>query len=231
MSLSVTARRFGLIGCAALLVGCSNMQGNQNVFTVGKAVVDTLREAPPESAPDPAIVARVANEALARTEGPVAIYHLEKHKASAVLRPIARNGDYVTWASYTGSERLSVTSKDNVLVATRGLGDDLMSSELEGLLALVKARQDGTAEIRQNYLDGENQTHEVTSVCTVRRGARENVPGATGGQVRATTMTATCRGEDETVENTYVVSDAGEILRSRHWAGPSMGHSVISRLR
>jgi len=231
MSLIVKARHLGLIGCAALLVGCSNTQGNQNVFTVGKAVVEALRDTPPEAAPDPAVVARAANQALANTEGPLAIYHLEKHKASAILRPIARNGAYVTWASYGGSERLSVTSKDNVLTATRGLGNDLMSSELDSLLALVTARQDGTAEIRQNYLDGENQTYAITSVCTVRRGDRADVPGATGGSVAATTMTATCRGGGDTIENRYVVSDTGAILRSRHWAGPSMGHSVISRIR
>ena len=226
-----TARRLALIGCCGVLAACSNKQGDQNVFTVGKAVVGTLRDAPPAAPPDPAVVARVAGHALANTKGPVAVYHLEKRKSSAILRPVAVNGDHVTWASYTSTDRLSVVSRNNVLTSTRGLVNDLMSSELDALLRLVSSRRDGQAEIRQNYLDGEDLTYSIVSVCSVTRGATDRKAMGDGRHIPVTRMTARCQAGGEAVLNTYLVTRGGAILESRHWAGPTMGHGVISRIR
>lgn len=222
--------RLGLFGCVATLTACSSVENRQNVFTVGKAVIGQLSANKPAE-PDPNEVARVAQHALTHSTGPLAIYRLEERKAVAIIRPIARNGAYRTWASYGSSERRSVSSRNGVLTATRGLGNDLMSSDIDSLLALVSHRQAGTASIEQRYLDGENQTVTIRSDCTVSRGESEAFTDGTGRTVRVTRMMAQCDQDERRVTNSYLVTDAGEIVQSRHWAGPTMGHSVVQRLR
>ena len=222
--------RLGLVACVALLAGCSSQSGKQNVFTVGKAVFDQMGSGK-QAAPDPKEVARVAQHALDNSDGPLGIYRLEKRNAVSVIRPIARNGAYRTWASYGSSERRSVSSRNGVLTATRGLGNDLMSSSLGGLLDLVARREAGVTDIEQRYLDGENQIVTIRSRCTVARGGQEDFATATGQSIPVTRMTARCQQDSRSLENSYLVTEAGEIVQSRHWAGPTMGYSVIQRLR
>lgn len=222
--------RLALFGCVALLTACSNTQGDENVFTVGKALYQNMKtEATTE--PDPNAVAQVAQHALANSDGALAIYRLEKRKAVAVIRPIADNGAYRSWASYGVSDRRSVSSRNGILTSTRGLGNDLMSSDLSALLSLVADRKEGTARIEQRYLDGENQIVTIASDCTVTRGDRAHFATPVEPHVQVRRMTAVCRQDTQTVNNWYLVTKSGDIVQSRHWAGPDFGYSTLQRLR
>lgn len=229
MTVTITTR-VALLGCVAFLSACSNTQGDENVFTVGKALYQQIKT-DPGTAPDPNAVAQVAQHALTNSQGPLAIYRLEKRKAVAVIRPIAENGAYRSWASYGVSDRRSVSSRNGVMTSTRGLGNDLMSSDLSALLALVADRKDGEARIEQRYLDGENQIVTIASDCTVTRGEREHFATPADRHVHVTRMAATCHQDTRSVNNSYLVTDAGNIVQSRHWAGPDFGYSTLQRLR
>lgn len=220
--------RFALFGCLLVLMACSNERSSENVFSVGKTLITQTKAKP--VAPDPQRVAAVAQAALTTTTGPVALYSLEDRKAVAVLRPIARNGAYQTWASYGSSDRRSATTRNGVLTATRGLGNDLMSSRIEPLLDVVSRREDGVATIQQRYLDGENKIVTLKSDCKITRGETETLAGA-NGSIAVVRMTAECWQSDRGVVNSYLVDQNGTILQSRHWAGPTMGYSRIQRLR
>lgn len=217
--------RLTLLLCAMALAACSNQRSSENVFSVAKTVIQQRRAQP--VAPDPQVVQAVVTDALSNTTGPLALYALEDRKAVAVLRPIARNGDYQTWASYGSSARLSATTLNGVLVSTRGLGNDLMSSRVEPLLEVVSRREDGVATIQQRYLDGENQIVNLKSDCKITRGETETL----GGSVSGVRMTAECWQADRSVVNSYLVDANGTVVQSRHWAGPTMGYSSIQRLR
>ncbi|ARE83165.1 Group 4 capsule polysaccharide lipoprotein gfcB, YjbF [Roseovarius sp. EC-HK134] len=220
--------RLSLLVCAMVLAGCTNQRSSENVFTVTKRLIEQRRAQP--VTPDPKIVQAVATDALSRTTGPVLLYTLEDRKAVAVLRPIAENGAYQTWASYGSSERLSATTLNGVLVSTRGLGNDLMSSRVEPLLEVVSRREDGVATIQQRYLDGENQIVNLKSDCKITRGETEAVTSV-AGSVQGVRMTAECWQANRSVVNSYLVDANGAVVQSRHWAGPTMGYSTIQRLR
>lgn len=220
--------RFVLMGSFLVLAACSNQRSSENVFSVGKSLIRQQSNKP--AAPDPQLVSRIAQNALSKTTGPVSVYTLEDRKAVAVLRPIEQNGAHQTWASYGSSDRRSVTTRNGVLVATRGLGNDLMSSRIEPLLDVVAQREYGVATIQQRYLDGENKIVTLKSDCKITRGDSESLAGA-NGTASVVRMTAECWQSDRSVVNSYLVDPSGEILQSRHWAGPTMGYSTIRRLR
>lgn len=222
--------RLAVIGGCALLAACSNQRSAEDPITVARTVIGQLRSAPPQSAPDPRVVAAVAQDALAKTSDSVAVYALEERKAVAILRPVARNGPHITWASYGSSERRSATTQNGVLSATRGLGNDLMSSRLAPLLDVVARREDGVATIRQRYLDGENKTVTLVSDCEITRGDTETLDVG-GRAIPVVRMRAQCWQPERGVDNSYLVDDAGRILESRHWVGPTMGYSTVRLLR
>ncbi|MFU8776769.1 MAG: YjbF family lipoprotein [Roseovarius sp.] len=226
--IGVSLPRLSLLICIFALAGCSSQRSSDNVFSVGKSLIVQSRVKPVE--PDPKLVQAVAVDALSKTTGPVLLYALEERKAVAVLRPIAQNGAYQTWAAYGSSARLSATTLNGVLVSTRGLGNDLMSSRLEPLLDVVSRRVDGVATIQQRYLDGENQIVNLKSDCKITRGETETL-GGVSGSVSAVRMTAECWQADRSVVNSYLVDANGTVVQSRHWAGPTMGYSSIQRLR
>lgn len=220
--------RLTLFGCFLALAACSNQRSSENVLSVSKALIKQQRIKP--TAPDPQRVLVVAQHALSNTTGPILLYALEDRKAVSVLRPIAQNGSYQTWAAYGSSERRSISTLNGVLVSTRGLGNDLMSSRLEPLLDVVSRRENGVATIQQRYIDGENKIVNLKSDCKITRGETEALSGGSGA-VSGLRMTAECWQADRSVVNSYLVDRNGSILQSRHWVGPTMGYSSIQRLR
>lgn len=221
--------RLAVIGGCALLAACSNQRSSEDPISVIRTLYGQLRAGTP-APPDPRLVAAVAQDALAKTSDSVAVYSLEERNAVAILRPIARNGPHITWASYGSSERRSATTQNAVLSATRGLGNDLMSSRLAPLVDVVSRREDGVATIRQRYLDGENKTVTLVSDCKITRGDRETLDLG-GRAVPVIRMRAQCWQPERGVDNHYLVDAQGRILESRHWAGPTMGYSTIRLLR
>ena len=102
------------------------------------------------------------------------------------------------WLAPDGS---GFTFEDGLLVATRGVGEDLMSSDLSQLRALLRAGRDGTAERFHSTLDGEGRVVLKSYVCEV-----------TFSEV---TAREDCAGLDETFVNIYrIVPGMGTVSSS-----------------
>lgn len=226
----ISIRRSLVLLGLVLLAACSNERSSDNAISAARTVFGQIRAGGPPPPPSPELVAKVARDALSKTTEAVAIYSLEDRNAVAVLRPVARNGAYTTWASYGSSDRRSATTHHGVLSETRGLGNDLMSSRLSPLLDVVRRRENGVATIRQRYLNGENQIVTIAADCEITRGAAETHEIG-GRNVSVVRMDAQCWQAERGVENTYLVDDTGRILQSHHWAGPTMGYSTVRLLR
>lgn len=138
--------------------------------------------------------------------------------AGIVLRDVSRNG-YESWLSQDGA---TFATQSGLLIATRGLGGDLMSSDIAAVSDLIKSRQPGRATRFHSFLNGNNRTVMRSYVCDVSsRGARD-LELNTG--VFATTLLAEdCRSVDQQFTNLYWVDQAGQVLQSRQWAGPMIG--------
>jgi len=209
------------------LSACSSNSSDLDYVELVKGVFRPHQKVKPS---DPEVVARSLTHALANSEGPLALLHLKKTETTTVLRQIESNGAYRTWAAYGSSDRRSLTTKGGLITATRGLGFDLMSSDVSGVLPLITGRRNGTAKRIQRYLNGENIIYEIVADCSVSRGpARAFKIGSTSQN--ATEMVVNCKAPEHEFTNTYLVSGKGQIVQAQQWLSPFYGHAFIQRLR
>jgi Group 4 capsule polysaccharide lipoprotein gfcB, YjbF len=152
---------------------------------------------------------------------------IASRKASFTLTQLAKNGTIQTWQSLDG---VSLSFDRGVLVATRGLGEDLMSSDVENVVRMISGQTgDGFYTRFQTYLDGEYQTRFRSFQCQRTGSAREVIQSF--GKNRSTTrIEETCYTPDFEVTNIYWRGSDGFIWKSRQWVSPSVDHLVIERL-
>jgi len=131
------------------------------------------------------------------------IAQLESNDRASILVRKGENRDVET---YFTPDNISISLQDGVLIATRGLGFDLMSADVSDTIAGL--RRGGRAVRIHRYLDGEDQIVIKSYICDYRGNAN---------------VTETCHGKDHTFENNYQMS-AGQIIASRQWIGPHHGY-------
>ncbi|MET4130137.1 YjbF family lipoprotein [Roseovarius sp. MBR-6] len=140
-------------------------------------------------------------------------------EARARLGPVARTGDVTVWQTLDG---ITLAMRQGVLVATRGLGDDLMSAEVDGVLALLRgAAGEGPVPHIRSRLDGEDRTEFRSYQCKRDAG----VPDA--GLRRVEVL---CISPQDRFTNTYWLNSAGAVIRSRQWISPALGHLESTRI-
>lgn len=115
--------------------------------------------------------------------------------------------------------------RNGVLSGTRGLGGDLMSSDI-GTVGLITARRAGQGERVSRHLDGEGKTVETRFSCAVSVGESKPVAFALV-QGTGLVVNETCTAPDLQITNNYVVDSGGRVLWSRQWIGPGHGAVVI----
>jgi len=228
--MSIKPRAFAaLFSLAMLAAGCSSEPSERIGLTILTSLVD--REPEPVSLPSDQ-VADVIPNVLAATDEPLLLATFRNSGNNVFLRRIASNGPYETWADAGTTERRTITTRDGMLTATRGLSRDLMSSDIQETAALVKSRTEGRATRVQRYLDGENQIVEISLRCYVKRG--DSIRVRIGEIDRpAVQMVETCQDamREWKPTNSYSVDASGRILKSVQWMNDVFGPVTIQRLR
>lgn len=154
----------------------------------------------------------LADVAASGTTDPVLLVTLPAQSAVASLVPLGANGDAVTWVDPTG---VSLTTRGGVMIATRGLGHDLMISDASAVLDAMAAGG-GRYTRLYRHLDGEGQLGRLVLDCALQR----------SGQL----WRETCSTADTSVDNTYTES-GGRITESRQWVSPEIGYAITEQLR
>lgn len=153
---------------------------------------------------------------------------LPKTGAEATLAPVSRRDDVTVWQTLDG---ITVTFRGGVLIATRGLGDDLMSSDVQNTLAMLRGTVSSQyyPQIR-SYLDGENQTLFRSYQC--RRSDLSVQQTRIGTITRSLTrVTEDCVSPDNETTNTYWLDPTGAVLKSRQWVRPDIGYMETEYVR
>ncbi len=161
---------------------------------------------------------------LAQTEAPVILVQPQNGAGPFYIVGIRDNGP---WRTYATGARQTLVLRQGVVTATRGLGGDLMASEIDPMLELLRANRAGKARRVMQVLDGEDVTRQIVLDCTL----------SVGTQVRTTTgiagraMTEDCASDDLSFRNSYVVDRAGNALQSEQWLPTSQGRLTLTVLR
>jgi hypothetical protein len=166
---------------------------------------------------------RAALEALGE---PVALLEVPALGAAALMRVSARNGPVTTWSTV---DARALSLEDGILVATRGLGHDLMSAEPGRARARLARGGADWAPRFYSWLDGEDQPIFATLLCHIeaRRPGRLEILGRAR---QVTRVTERCTNPDHRVTNTYWLGADGVIWKSHQWASPDLGYVEIERL-
>lgn len=201
--------RFALIGAlVAALAACSS---DTDSPSVAKTLAAGLKakasgETPPPSPTADQIRASITPELrAANANAPLMIASSLRVPVSSIMAMSGQNGDVRT---YLAPDGISFSLRSGVLIASRGLGTDLMAADVSQVLPRIRAGSGQAARVHR-YLNGEDTLVSQSYNCTYARA---------GGEV-----VERCSGEDVTFENRYVLGRNGAITVSVQWVGPGLG--------
>lgn len=231
------AVRTVLAGLALLaLAACGG--GNEvaplelQLFEAGKARIQQLGSGKPPPLP------RLTRSFLDTVDQPYIEATLERREQQAYMLIAGRRhddlpGELVTWRT---GDNVTLTMRSGVLVATRGLGGNLMSADVRvadgqsgpvsGGAHVLMVRAHDNKELRMALACGLEDLGPETIVIVGRahatrhlrqnckRVVQEDEPG-NGGVI---------------VNDYWVDSKGGPVWQSRQWAGPEIGYLRIRRL-
>lgn len=166
-------------------------------------------------------------QALAETSGPLELITREDNDGWSLMLRIEENNGYETFGS---SDRRTVTMRNGILTASRGLGGDLMSSDISEVAPLIARRSAGQATRLMRFIGDEDQTAVIRFSCRISVGGAVPVKsGAVDSTARQ--VTETCTTSAREITNVYLVDGRGRSIGSKQWMGPSIGYILTQTLR
>lgn len=137
---------------------------------------------------------------------------------SLINHPSSNNGEF--WIGADGS---SLRTKNGILIETRGMGPDLMASEVTTVLI------NGHHSVRRmGFLDGANQLVTHTYHCKVEQ-LDDEVTTLFEIRFRTTKFTEHCHSDAADFVNEYWVGNKGLVRMSKQWHSPYIGFLLIER--
>ena len=136
-------------------------------------------------------------------------------EAEATLVLVARNQGVETWQTV---DNVTVSTQNGIIVATRGLGFDVMGSDVSRTLAALAGRQGGSYKVHRRYLSADNHDVAISASCTM-------------GRTAAGLYVEDCTAAGNAFRNEYALDASGRVARSKQWIGPEVGYLVTSHAR
>jgi hypothetical protein len=160
-------------------------------------------------------------------QAPMLLADFPAKTTSFTLRQYSRNQSIQTWKSGDG---VSLSFDRGVLVATRGLGDDLMSSDATKTVQMLSGNTGSEYYPRfQTYLDGEYQSQFRTFQCK-RSGAHSETIEIFDISHNTTRIEETCYSPGFEITNIFWRGSDGMLWKSKQWISPSLNYLVTERL-
>ncbi len=176
------------------------------------------------TAPDPDVMrAMLTPEQVAQLRTPMIFVVAPTRRVAATLVPVGQNGGVRTWQTRDG---VQIATQNGLVIASRGLGFDLMSADIGGTSAALRG---GPLRYTRlvTYLSGDAQTIVVPQTCVMTAQGRQRHP-ANGIPVKV--FVERCQTRDS-FENTYHIGPDGTLWWSRQWVSAGVGALEIERIR
>ena len=161
----------------------------------------------------------VTRAQLDQVQTPLMAARLTGPGTFATLVPVGVNGDVFTWRS---ADDITLSLKQGIVVATRGLGQDLMAADVDDTLKMLRGYAQGYTRIH-TYLDGEYQTHFQAFTCRTDGQSAERIE-IVGHFHQTQRVEESCFSPDQRIANTYWVDSGGTVWKSKQWVSPSLGY-------
>lgn len=212
---------FAFAGLLAL-IGCGS-ENNQR-GEVGALTKAAIKNAVAKRSGSPA-APQLTRAAIDASPVPLVHARILSRGAEATLAPVAVNGGDETWMS---GDPITLTLRGGLLIATRGLGEDMMSASAPDAATVTR----GTGQTSRSFfhLDGENHTVRQNFACFLSGNGQQQVV-VFERTYETRYITETCSGNNAGFTNEYWVDSAGNILKSRQWVSPSVGKLELQRVK
>jgi Group 4 capsule polysaccharide lipoprotein gfcB, YjbF len=223
MGVTVTKGPFfaATLATALLLSGC----GNLATSGVGPRVIGVLFPSMAQDNVPAGDALDFSPQTIAANTSQFQIFTINALGVQAPGRLVQDNGPDQTWASQSG---FTASYRDGLLVATRGLGSDLMASDT-GQVRAVLAQGGGHAQRTVDFLDDFDQIETVRFECEIDAQGREVVDLGLR-QPELAKYEETCSSPKLVFTNIYWLDDAGEILQSRQFVSQTVAYLRSNRL-
>ncbi len=225
-------RNFMILAFVALfgLAGCGNEPGAsdlaQPIQAAGAALKARLAKgsaAPTLATLDPSAVA-VLRQALEKDGQPILLVLNRTLHFADLMAPYGTNGDVRTWAT---EQYVSVSTRDGIVVATRGFGPDLMSASVPSLAQIASGQ--GNVARRYYYLDGADQTQSYAYACTLARKGSETIT-ILGKPFATSRIVESCSGPAGSFTNQYWFDSRHILRQSMQFLVPGVDDLLLQRV-
>lgn len=204
-----------------LLAACGSDTDATAGARVAKGIVAGLVQPARAKVPPP----QPSRAQIAGVAGPILLAEIGGAGGAAFLAPVARNGAVETWST---PDDITLSLREGVLVATRGLGQDLMSVSAPGIADIARG---AGSHARTHYaLDGADRTVRRDYACTLSAEGSETILVLQRSHATRR-VTERCAGDAGTFVNRYWFEPSGALRRSEQQIDPALGTVRLSRLQ
>lgn len=168
---------------------------------------------------------QLTREMLKLVLTPVMLATIESRGQQAMIAEVQTNGPVATWST---QDDVTISMKGGVIVATRGLGNDLMAASVP---AVVRQSAGSEGRVRvHSYLNGEDQTVRRQFACSTAALGQETIV-IVEISYSATRIRETCTSDDASFQNDYWFTSDQKMRKSRQWISEDVGYLTIEDLR
>lgn len=221
-----------LFAFAALgLAGCS---GGSDQATTKAAILENMAQAlltqrATRNAPLPTLTP----ELIDSLSTPSLELVVEEREATAYLIPRydqtdSRPGTLRTWRTGDNSY---VVLREGIMVTTRGVGDDIGSTDANAAVAAVRGARPVSGPQTMYLPSNAGGTTRIDLSCQMQSLGPQRIT-IVGRGFDVVHLRQNCTGADEPVINDYWVDRrGGTVWQSRQWGGPGMGYVRLRLLK
>ena len=220
MGQGVPVKRSLILLMALALCACGSDKTATEGFRIGAAAVATMLKGK-NNQPAPPSLTRAAFD---ESGNPLIRARIEKVGDIAYLGKINEGRGVITWASVDGS---ALSLRDGVVIATRGLGTDLMSSAVPSANDLAHA---SSVPRRQYYLFG-GETEQLRAFeCQIADAGPERIVVLQLAYDTRHRIESCTDDSGLAFENHYWFDNRAIIRQSRQWISPDVGFLELQDL-
>ncbi|MEO9574729.1 MAG: YjbF family lipoprotein [Lentilitoribacter sp.] len=213
---------------ASTLFGCSGGSDAPYAQSRGaQTIVDQFRKPPPT----PENVPEFGQKWIAALTTPTLEVTLERSGRVAVLAPFSDRPDSTRGAVrvWRSADDAQIVLRGGVLIATRGLGNDVDSTLVKTMVAALSARAPVSGRHVLYTITGENSTKAIDQICTSQLVGYE-VIDIFERQIKSRHVRLACKWGGAVKSYDFWVDERqSTVWQSRQWAGPDIGY-VRTRL-
>ncbi|MBW7920489.1 MAG: YjbF family lipoprotein [Rubellimicrobium sp.] len=219
--------KWTLLAAAALLTACSNGQTNFSLSSLpGASIIGAIRGGDRDHFATTEIeTPGFTAQAIADNPENFMIVDVPNIGLNQPARIVQKNGPDETWAAQSGA---TFAFHDGVMVATRGLIDDLLTLSGAGVRNALAAGG-GTVTRTLERLDDLDRLSTLVLTCTIT-GDGPEVVNLGLREAELAKFTEHCASPALVFDNAYWLDPEGRIIASRQLVSPGVGYARLNRL-